>query len=355
MQFTNLYIAGYGNVGKVLVRMIAEGGDKIALRTGRIIRICGLSNSRHWVADPEGIDASDAASLLKKGASAAQGAFFRHLESVPEGHNIFVDCTASQEVASRYAGLCAAGFAIVACNKIAFAAPYASYASVKDAAIKGDVQLRYETTVGAALPIIASVARGVNSGDEIQSVEAVLSGTLNYIFSNYRGGTDGVTFAALVKRAMEAGYAEPDPRLDLSGTDVLRKLLILAREAGIPLESTDVESSPAIGQEYFSLSLEEFFASLEKNESSFAAAWKAAEDKGCRLRYVARLEKRHGSWYASTGLAEVPAGSILYNLQGTDNCAVIKSEFYPSPLVIQGAGAGASQTASGVLNDILSL
>ena len=215
--------------------------------------------------------------------------------------------------------------------------------------------LRYETTVGAALPILESISRSVNSGDEILRIEAVLSGTLNYIFSNYRGG-EGGTFAEVVKRAQDAGYTEPDPRLDLSGRDVLRKLLILSREAGVGIDEKDVEISPILGPEFFEGKVPEFYKMLQENEAVFAERYRQAADKGLRQRFIASLVKDDSSTFgykAKIGLENVDASHPLFNLCGTDNAAIIKTDFYPSPLVIQGAGAGARQTASGVLNDIL--
>ena len=247
------------------------------------------------------------------------------------------------------------GYSVVACNKITFSAPYQQYAALKASALENNASLRYETTVGAALPILESISRSVNSGDEILRIEAVLSGTLNYIFSNYAGG-EGGTFAEVVKRAQDAGYTEPDPRLDLSGRDVLRKLIILSREAGVALNEEDVEISPILGPEFFEGKVPAFYQMLADNEAMFAARYHEAADKGLRQRFVASLVKDETSplgYKAKIGLEAVAEGHPLYGLCGTDNAAIIKTDFYPSPLVIQGAGAGAYQTASGVLNDIL--
>ena len=182
------------------------------------------------------------------------------------------------------------GYSVVACNKITFSAPYSQYAALKAAALENGASLRYETTVGAALPILESISRSVNSGDDIISIEAVLSGTLNYIFSTYRGG-EGGTFAQVVKRAQDAGYTEPDPRLDLSGRDVLRKLIILSREAGIPIEEKDVEISPLLSHEFFAGKVPAFYKMLEDNEDAFAARYNEAAGKGLRQRFIASLTK----------------------------------------------------------------
>ncbi|MBO8455601.1 MAG: bifunctional aspartate kinase/homoserine dehydrogenase I [Bacteroidetes bacterium] len=351
----NLFIAGYGVVGKALVKMIAENGDSIAARTGKRLHVTGLSNSRRFVIAMDGIDLSRADELLQQGESAADEAYFEALASISLENSVFVDCTASSDIAYKYMNLFRRGYSVVACNKITFSSPYTQYRALKSAALENGAALRYETTVGAALPILESIARSVNSGDEILKVEAVLSGTLNYIFSTYRGG-EGGTFAEVVRRAQEAGYTEPDPRLDLSGRDVLRKLLILSREAGVPVDEQDVEIEPILGPEFFGVKQDAFYRLLEEHEADFAARYNEAASKGLRQRYIASLVKDSSSalgYKVKMSLENVPEGHPLFNLCGTDNAAIITTSFYPSPLVIQGAGAGARQTASGVLNDIL--
>lgn len=351
----NLFIAGYGTVGKSLVKIISENRDKIAARTGKLINVIGLSNSRRFVLDTAGIDLSKSDELLLNGEIAADEAYFEALAAISLENSVFVDCTASSDISYKYMNLFKRGYSVVACNKITFSAPYRQYKALKAAAVENGASLKYETTVGAALPILESIARSVNSGDAIQKVEAVLSGTLNFIFSTYRGG-EGGTFAEIVRRAQDAGYTEPDPRLDLSGRDVLRKLLILSREAGVPLDEADVQIDPILGPEYFSVKIPEFYQMLADNEESFAASWREADAKGLRQRFVASLIKDDSApngYRASLGLKAVGPEHPLYNLSGTDNSAIITTDFYPSPLVIQGAGAGARQTASGVLNDIL--
>lgn len=351
----NLFIAGFGVVGKALVDIIARNGDKIAARTGKRLHVCGLSNSRKYILDKAGLDLRDIATKLSEGESAADEAYFEALANITLENSIFVDCTASSDIAYKYMNLFRRGYSVVACNKITFSAPYKQYSAIKSTALENGATLRYETTVGAALPILESISRSVNSGDEIIRIEAVLSGTLNYIFSTYRGG-EGGTFAEVVKRAQDAGYTEPDPRLDLSGRDVLRKLLILSREAGVGIDEKDVEISPILGPEFFEGKVPAFYKMLEENEAFFAERYRQAADKGLRQRFIASLVKDDSSAFgykARIGLENVDASHPLFNLCGTDNAAIIKTDFYPSPLVIQGAGAGAYQTASGVLNDIL--
>lgn len=352
----NLFVAGFGTVGRSLVEIINREGESIARRTGKRIKVCGLSNSRKFVVDIDGLDISKARELLDGGCSAADDAYFERLAEIFLENAIFVDCTASSDIAYKYVNLFRSGYSIVACNKISFSSPYKLYETLRNEAVRCGVTLRYETTVGAALPILESITRSLNSGDHIDKVEAVLSGTLNYIFSTYRGGTDGVTFAQVVKQAQELGYTEPDPRLDLSGRDVLRKLLILSRQAGVALDEEDVELVPLLGPEYFSVGISEFYDLLAANESGFAASYEAAASKGLHQRFVASLVSDPAApkgYRAHIGLDGVDSAHPLYNLNGTDNSAIIRTDFYPSPLVVQGAGAGARQTASGVLNDIL--
>lgn len=355
MKDINLFIAGYGVVGRSLVQMIESNADSIAARTGKRLHVIGLSNSRKYVIDKAGIRLSEADDLLQNGKNAADEAYFEELAGISLENSIFVDCTASSDIAYKYMNLFKRGYSVVACNKITFSAPFRQYQALKNAALENGASLRYETTVGAALPILESIARSVNSGDEILKIEAVLSGTLNYIFSTYRGG-EGGTFAEVVRRAQDAGYTEPDPRLDLSGRDVLRKLLILSREAGVGIDEADVEIEPILGPEFFGVKQDAFYRLLEENEGFFAERYRSAASQGLRQRYIASLVKDPSSPYgykARMSLENVSENHPLYNLCGTDNAAIITTDFYPSPLVIQGAGAGARQTASGVLNDIL--
>ena len=351
----HLFIAGYGVVGKALVDIIAKNREKIEKRTGRRLHVCGLANSRRFILDKNGLSLENIAEQLNNGESSADEAYFNQLATLTLENSVFVDCTASADIAFKYMNLFKKGYSVVACNKITFSSPYKQYAALKEAAIEIGATLRYETTVGAALPILESISRSVHSGDEIIRIEAVLSGTLNYIFSNYAGG-EGGTFAEVVKRAQDAGYTEPDPRLDLSGRDVLRKLLILSREAGVGIDEKDVEISSILPEEFFEGDVEAFYAKLAENEEMFSARYSEAASKGLRQRFVASLVKDSESSFgyrAKIGLECVNAAHPLYSLCGTDNAALIQTDFYPSPLVVQGAGAGAYQTASGVLNDII--
>ena len=316
-----VFIAGYGRVGKELVRMLREQAPVIAARTGKELRICGLANSKRYLIDTEGIESPE--SLLTSGNT---GSFIDALCDLSLEHPVFLDCTASEELGFRYPELLHSGFSVVACNKIPFSGTYAQYANLQQVALEAGVSLRYETTVGAALPILATLERVVCSGDRLVGVQAVLSGTLNYLLDTF----EGKDWDALVEDARQKGYTEPDPSVDLSGRDVLRKVLILSRVAGIPLDESAVE--------------------LEAIPANIAERYAAAAAKGCKLRYVAEVD---GDGKATIGLKEVGPDSPLYALRGTDNAILVTTDHYPSPMLIQGAGAGTAQTASGLLNDIL--
>ena len=385
LQSVNLFIAGFGTVGKALVQIIAKNAPAIASRTGKNVRICGLSNSRRYVIATEGIDPSKAEELLAEGVCADGNAYFEALQELSLEGSVFVDCTANPDLGFRYPELFRAGYPVVTCNKIPFSSSFEQYSALKAQALKSGVEFRYETTAGAALPILETIDKLLNCGDKIQKIEAVISGTLGYIFDRYDGS---IPFEDVVEEARVKGYTEPDPSIDLSGRDVLRKLLILSRHAGVPLEESQVDMEPVPDAE------------------EIVRRHAAATSKGLKLRYIASLTIGEGSpagpaspssaatlsnpaspaspssaatlsnpaspfgptgpaspahrispagpvFRASCRLEEVGPESPLYWLRGTDNAAVIKTEDYPSPLLIQGAGAGARQTAGGVLGDIL--
>lgn len=318
-----LFIAGYGRVGKALVDMLRDNAAAIARRSGKELRVCGLARSTRYVIDTEGIDLSRAGQLLEKGTP---GAFIDALCGLSLENSIYIDCTANEELGFRYPDLFHSGYSVVACNKIPFSGTYAQFKNLQLEAHKAGVSLRYETTAGAALPVLVTLDRVVQSGDTLVRMDAVLSGTLNYLLDNYKGeGWD-----ALVEDARLKGYTEPDPRIDLSGKDVLRKILILSRQAGIPLEESQV--------------------TLEPIPADIAARYTAAAAAGHRLRYVASVD---AEGHATVGLQEVGPDSPLYGLRGTDNAILITTGDYPSPMLIQGAGAGTRQTAGGLLNDIM--
>lgn len=319
----HLFIAGYGRVGKALVKMLHDNAEAIARRSGKELRVCGLANSRHYVINTEGIDLSRAGEILSEGPS---GSYPDALCSLSPENAVFVDCTANDEIGFRYPDLFHSGYSVVACNKIPFSGTLAQFRNLQREAKRSGVSLRYETTAGAALPVLVTLDRVVQSGDTLVRMDAVLSGTLNYLMDNYKG----TGFEDLVEEARIKGYTEPDPNIDLSGVDVLRKILILSRQAGIPLEESQVE--------------------LEPIPADIADRYAKASEKGLKLRYVASVD---AEGHAKVGLQEVGPDSPLYSLKGTDNAILITTGDYPSPMLIQGAGAGTRQTAGGLLNDIM--
>ena len=344
LREVNLFIAGYGNVGKALADMVGRTAATVAERTGKTLRVAGLGDSRRWRIDPAGVDSLD---------GAVAGDFTDAVIDLAPKGSVFVDCTDSETLYKRYPDLFRAGLHIVSSNRRSFAVPYVEYAAMQAAARENGCFFRYETTVGAALPMLESLAIGANSCDEILSLEAVVSCTLNQILSAYG---EGLTFASLVRAAQEAGLTEPDPRLDLGGRDALRKLLILAREAGVQLEEKDVTIEPLIPASLFGVSLEEFYRGLEALEPVFAQAHRDALAKGCRRRFVAYLKEdpaRPLGYRAGIHVEDVSETHPAYHLRGTENAILIRSAFHPSPIVIQGPGEGARQAAASLLNDIL--
>ena len=344
LREVNLFIAGFGAVGKALVDMVGRTADTVAERTGKTLRVAGLGDSRRWRIDLGGVASLD---------GAVAGDFVGAVIDLAPKGSVFVDCTDSETLYKRYPDLFRAGLHIVSSNRRSFAVPYVEYAAMQAAARENGCFFRYETTVGAALPMLESLAIGANSCDEILSIEAVVSCTLNQILSAYG---EGPTFASLVKAAQEAGLTEPDPRLDLGGRDALRKLLILAREAGVQLEEKGVVIEPLIPASLFGVSLEAFYKGLEELEPVFAKAQRDALATGRRRRFVAFLEKDSAAplgYRAGIRVQEVHATHPAYYLRGTENAILIRSAFHPTPIVIQGPGEGARQAAASLLNDIL--
>ena len=340
VEQVNLFIAGYGAVGKALVHMIDESAQTIKERTGKHLRVVGLANSRQY-----GID------LGGKPVIGKEGDYLQAiLEQAPKG-SFFVDATNSETLYQRYPELLQAGIGIVSSNRRSFAGSYTEFAAIQMAARENGVPLRYETTVGAALPILDSIARGANSCDQVLSIEAVVSCTLNQILSDYRPG--GESLASMVKKAQDAGLTEADPRLDLGGKDAIRKLLILARVAGIPLEEGQVTIHPIVPQELLHGSLERFYEGLAAYEPQWSQEVMKAEQQGFRRRFVAWLEKKENGYEAGIGLKNVPPVHPAYHLRGTENAIIVRSAFHPYPLVIQGPGEGAREAASSILNDLV--
>ncbi len=344
----NLFIAGYGNVARELISIIESQSSYISKISRRDIVIVGICNSKKMCFSRAGIAPGTIEDNLSSGEEAGIYKFSQRCFEMGMSNSVFVDCTASQMVASSYQEFFSNGFSVVACNKIAHSSGMENYRALKESAIAGGHSFFYETTVGAALPVISTIQQMKQSGDKIESIEAILSGTLNYLFSNYNGT---MSFSKLVRRAQESGYTEPDPRLDLSGTDVLRKTIILSREIGNETESSDVETTPLLTKEMLAESGENFYKILEDNEDIFKNLYLESQSKGENLRFVATI--RDGK--CKTGLRSLEPSHPLYNITGTDNAIIIYSRDYPSPIRIVGAGAGARQTATGIFNDILKI
>jgi aspartokinase/homoserine dehydrogenase 1 len=351
----NVYIAGAGNVGSKLIDQIKKQANYLQNHLGLQIKIVGIANSTKQLINTEGIDVSHWADQL----AAAPASSIQEYVAVIVHHNlpnsIFVDVTAHATVADTYTQLLSKGVSVVACNKIACSSPYVHYAKLKSLAQNHHAAFLFETNVGAGLPIVSTLNDLIHSGDTIHKIEAVLSGTLNFVFNHYTGGTDGKTFAQVVKQAQEAGYTEPDPRLDLGGTDVMRKILILAREAGYPLEMEDIANESFLPAPCFNGSVADFYIELEKQEPHFKQLYDAAAAAGCKLKFIAKFEKdANGKATAKVGLQHIQPSSDFYHLYGKDNLVLFYTNRYPElPLVIKGAGAGADVTASGVFADII--
>ena len=354
----NVYIAGAGNVGGKLIDQIQQQISYLQSTLRLQINIVGIANSRKQLIHPEGIELSNAngASHWRDQLNAAPtGTIDNFVTAIIENNlrnSIFVDVTAHAAVADTYAQLLSKAVSVVACNKIACSSPYAHYAKLKTLARNYNAAFLFETNVGASLPIIGTLNDLIRSGDKVNKIEAVLSGTLNFVFNNYDGTT---SFAKVVKQAQDEGYTEPDPRLDLGGTDVMRKVMILAREAGHPLEMEGIENEAFLPASCFNGSVADFYDEMEKQEPHFKQLYDAAAAAGCKLKFVAKFERDStGQCTAKVGLQHIQPSSDFYHLYGKDNLVLFYSDRYPQlPMVIKGAGAGADITASGVFADII--
>ena len=344
----NLFICGVGTVGSKLIEQIRSQYETLMQRNGLKLNVVGIASSKAGIFDRDGIDLENYRELLK--APEAQG---RNLKDEVVGMNIFnsvfVDCTASKEIAALYQTFLEHNISIIAANKIAASSDYDNYLKLKKTARDRGVWFRYETNVGAGLPIIGTINDLRNSGDKILKIEAVLSGTLNFIFNEISAD---VPFSETVRRAKEQGYSEPDPRIDLSGTDVIRKLVILTREAGYQVEQQDVEKLLFVPNSYFEGSVDDFWKQLPALDADFENRRKQLEAEGKRWRFVATME--HGK--TNVALKEVDRNHPFYNLEGSNNIVLLTTERYKEyPMQIQGYGAGASVTAAGVFANIMSI
>jgi len=343
----HLYICGVGNVGSKLIQQIYSQNPYLRENLLTNLRIAGVSNSRKMCFNDKGFKETELMNSLEEGESSSPETFAEEIVRRNLRNSVFVDVTASADVVPVYEKLLKKSVSVVACNKIAAASDYESYQKLKSASKNHSCNFFFETNVGAGLPIIGTINDLIRSGDRITSIKAVLSGTLNFVFNNYDGSR---TFAEVVRQAQDEGYTEPDPRLDLAGTDVARKILILAREAGYQLEFDEIANQSFLPEECMKGSVEEFYKTLEKYEDHFRKLLDEASAGGKILKYVAAFNNGK----ASVGLQHIAEDSDLYHLYGKDNIVIFKTLRYSEqPLVVKGAGAGAEVTASGVFADIV--
>lgn len=349
-QVLNLFICGVGTVGGSLIEQIRCQQQKLMQQNGLKLNVVGISNHTRALFCREGIDLANFREDLKtKGIPNSPAILRDEVIGMNIFNSVFVDCTASADVASIYKELLSHNISVVAANKIAASSRYEDYFELKQIARHRGVKFLFETNVGAGLPIINTINDLRNSGDKILKIEAVLSGTLNYIFNKISAD---IPFSRTIRMAKEEGYSEPDPRIDLSGKDVIRKLVILAREAGYKLEQTDVEKNLFIPDEFFKGTLEEFWEKVPSLDADFEARRKVLESEKKHWRFVARFEEGK----ASVGLQEVDFRHPFYGLEGSNNIILLTTERYCEyPMMIQGYGAGAGVTAAGVFADIMSI
>ena len=349
-QVLNIFLAGVGLVGNNLLEQIRLQQAKLLKDNSLQIRVVGITNSSRFIFNREGLDLTKYKEELARSKNASTPEKFRdEILKMNIFNSVFVDCTASDAVATIYGKLLEKSVSVVTANKVAASSAYSVYEGLKNAARRSGVKFLFETNVGAGLPIINTISDLINSGDEILKIEAVVSGTLNFIFNEMN---ENVPFSKAVRMAQEAGYAEPDPRIDLSGVDVVRKLVILSREAGYHLEQSDVEKELFIPAKYFDGSLDDFWRTIPDLDAEYEKDRRELKRKGLRWRFVAMLD--HGK--AKVSLREVGPESPFYELAGSNNVISITTERYREyPMQIKGYGAGASVTAAGVFSDIISI
>ncbi|MFB6457337.1 bifunctional aspartate kinase/homoserine dehydrogenase I [Chitinophaga sp. Hz27] len=348
LKQVNLFIAGAGNVGGKLLEQLQQQQSFLQDELGLQIRVAGLANSRNMLLSEYGIKLSDWRDQLPQGDNNDLQQFIERIKTLNLRNSVFVDNTASADVAKVYREFLQHGISVVTCNKIACSSDYQYYKELKELARKYDASFLFETNVGAGLPVINTLNDLIRSGDRVHSIEAVLSGSLNFVFNNFVNGAD---FRKVVKAAQDEGYTEPDPRIDLSGVDVMRKILILARESGAKMEMDDITNNLFLPDACLNApSVADFYDQLDVHADHFKGLLQQASSQGKRLKFVARYEEGK----ASVGLQQIAPEHPFYNLEGKDNIVLYTTSRYKEqPLIVKGAGAGADVTASGIFADII--
>ena len=344
----NLFVTGVGNVGERFLAQLYQQKKFLKENLKLKIRVVGISNSRKMVFNSEGINLKNWKENLENGEPTSLSSFYKKVKECNHRNSVFIDNTANQAVSEVYEKYLRESISVVTCNKIACASSFDNYKTLKQVSRKYNASFLFETNVGAGLPIIDTLKNLINSGDRVNKIQAVLSGSLNFVFNNFNADS---TFHDVVAAAQKEGYTEPDPKIDLSGVDVARKILILARESGYKMELEDIAKNAFLPEDSLNTTNnDDFYASLTKNEAHFQNIFKEANDKDCRLKYVAEF----ADGKANVGLQHIPSDHPFYNLEGSDNIVLFFTDRYPeNPLIIKGAGAGADVTASGIFADVI--